>query len=73
MYGESNSIYSRLNMKENTSTNKFQERSTISRLDDSKNGQQLACVPPNQLHSGVDLSRSSMLTILKICKRTSMF
>ncbi|KAM0056073.1 hypothetical protein Hdeb2414_s0006g00215501 [Helianthus debilis subsp. tardiflorus] len=62
MYGERSSIDSRLNMKENTSTNKFQEQSTIFHLDDSKNGQQLACVPPNQLHSGVDLSRSSMLT-----------
>ncbi|MFS8018721.1 hypothetical protein Hanom_Chr15g01395341 [Helianthus anomalus] len=62
MEGESCSSYSRLNMKVNTSTNTFQEQSTIFRLDDSKNGQQLACVPSNQLHSGVDLSRSSMLT-----------
>ncbi|XP_076928502.1 protein CPR-5-like [Bidens hawaiensis] len=61
-HGESSLNNFHVNMKESTSTSNFQEQSTIDGFHDSKNSQQLTRVPPNHLHSGVNLNQSSMLT-----------
>ncbi|KAK9062270.1 hypothetical protein SSX86_019456 [Deinandra increscens subsp. villosa] len=68
---ESSSNDFHFSMKENTSTSNLEEQATIVGLDEDtnehrngQNSQQLACVPPNGLHSrvGYNYTQSSALT-----------